>query len=172
MAIKRIDPGPGQESVWDYPRPPRLEVSTERIKVVAEGVIIAESHQAKRVLETSHPPVYYIPPDDVRMELLDSNQRQSWCECKGQARYFDVVVSDQRIQNAAWAYPSPTPAFVSIRNHLAFCPHLMDACYVGDEPVQAPRQADSMAAGSPVVSLDHSRVNQARTGGREGYCRQ
>ena len=137
MAITRIEPGPGQESVWDYPRPPRLETSTERVKVVLGGVIIAESNQAKRVLETSHPPVYYVPPEDVRLDLLASNQRQSWCEWKGQARYFDVVVVDRRIQNAAWAYPSPTPAFAAIRDHLAFYPHLMDACYVGDEPVQA-----------------------------------
>ena len=137
MAIKRIEPGPGQESVWDYPRPPRLDGCSERIKVVVDGVVIAESNQTKRVLETSHPPVYYVPPEDVRMELLESTERQSWCEWKGKARYFDVVLGERRIPNAAWAYPTPTRAFESIRDHLAFYPHLMDACFVGEEQVQA-----------------------------------
>lgn len=136
MAIKRIEPGPGQESVWDYPRPPRLENCSETIKVVVDGEVIAESDQTKRVLEKSHPPVYYIPAEDVRMELLEPTERQSWCEWKGTARYFNVV-GERRIANAAWAYPSPTRAFETIRDHLAFYPHLMDACYVGEEQVQA-----------------------------------
>lgn len=137
MIIKRIEPGPGQESVWDYPRPPRLEDCSERIKIVFGGVVIAESDRTKRVLETSHPPVYYLPPEDIRMDLLTRNERQSWCEWKGTARYFDVVASDQRIPNAAWSYPSPTRAFELIRDHFAFYPHLMDACFVGKEQVKA-----------------------------------
>jgi len=137
MPIKRIEPGPGQESVWDYPRPPRLEDCAETIKVVVDGEVIAESTQTKRVLETSHPPVYYIPPADIRMELLKPTDGQSWCEWKGTARYFDVTVGDRKIPNAAWAYPSPTRPFESIRDYLAFYPHLMDACYVGEEQVQA-----------------------------------
>ena len=137
MANKPIEPGPGQESVWDYPRPPRLEDCSERLKIVVDDVVIAESERAKRVLETSHPPVYYIPPADIRMEMLEPTERQSWCEWKGTARYFDVVVGQRRIDSAAWSYPSPTPAFVSIRDHLAFYPHLMDACFVGEEQVQA-----------------------------------
>ena len=137
MAIKRIEPGPGQESVWDYPRPPRCEACSERIEVVVDGETIAESSRTKRVLETSHPPVYYIPPEDVRIEFLEPTQRQSWCEWKGKARYFDVVVGDRRIENAAWAYPTPTPAFEPICDHLAFYPHLMDACLVGDLQVEA-----------------------------------
>jgi len=67
---QRIAPGPGQESVWDYPRPPRLEEATRHIQVIFNGVVIAETRRALRVLETSHPPVYYIPPEDVRMEYL------------------------------------------------------------------------------------------------------
>lgn len=137
MTIKRIEPGPGQESVWDYPRPPRLEDCAERIKVVVDGVVIAESTQTKRVLETSHPPVYYIPPADIRIELLKPADGQSWCEWKGTARYFDATVGDRKIPNAAWAYPSPTRAFELIRDHLAFYPYLMDACFVGEEQVQA-----------------------------------
>lgn len=137
MPIKRIEPGPGQESVGDYPRPPRLEDCAETIKVVVDGVVIAESTKSQRVLETSHPPVYYIPPADIRMELLKPADGRSWCEWKGTARYFDVTVGDRKIPNAAWAYPSPTQAFESIRDHVAFYPHLMDACFVGEEEVQA-----------------------------------
>lgn len=137
VAIKRIKPGPGQESVWDYPRPPRLEECTEAIKILVDGLAVAESTQAKRVLETSHPPVYYIPPADIRIDLLEPADGQSWCEWKGMARYFNVVVGDRRIQAAAWSYPSPTKAFASIRNHLAFYPHLMDRCFVGDEQVES-----------------------------------
>ncbi len=137
MSVKRIVPGPGQESVWDYPRPPRLEDCPNTIKVVTAGVILVQSHRAKRVLETSHPPVYYIPPDDIRMDLLAPTAKRSWCEWKGQAQYFDVVVRERRIKDAAWAYPSPTPAFASIRHCVAFYPQHMDACFVGDELVQA-----------------------------------
>jgi uncharacterized protein (DUF427 family) len=137
MKIERIKPGPGQESVWDHPRPPRWEACPKAIKVVVNGVKIVESNQAKRVLETSHPPVYYIPPADIRMEYLEPSQKQSWCEWKGKAGYFDVVVRDRKIENAAWAYSSPTPAFQAVCNHLAFYPHLMDTCFVDDEQVEA-----------------------------------
>lgn len=137
MAIQRIEPGPGQESVWDYPRPPRLEECSERIKVFVDGVVIAESVQTKRVLETSHPPVYYIPRADIRLDLLKPATGQSWCEWKGNARYYDLVVGDRKIFRAAWAYPSPSRAFEPIRDHIAFYPHLMDACFVGAEQVQA-----------------------------------
>lgn len=137
MAIKRIEPDPGQESVWDYPRPPRLEDCLERIRVVVDDVVIAESTQTKRVLETSHPPVYYIPPADIHMDLLIPTGRRTWCEWKSTAHYFDVIVGDRKIPHAAWAYPSPAPEFEPIRDHLAFYPHLMDACFVGEEQVQA-----------------------------------
>ena len=136
MENRRIDPDPGQESVWDYPRPPRLEECTATIKVVYEGIVIADSVRTKRVLETSHPPVYYIPPEDIRMELLEPADGQSWCEWKGIAQYFDLV-GEKRASNAAWSYPTPSISFESIRNHLAFYPHLMEACYVDDEQVQA-----------------------------------
>lgn len=137
MIPHRIEPLPGQESVWDYPRPPAVESCSAAIKVLLNNYIIAESTRAKRVLETSHPPVYYIPPDDVRMDLLELNERQSWCEWKGQARYFDVILGEHRIPDAAWAYPTPIQAFDSIRDYLAFYPHLMDECFVDEELVQA-----------------------------------
>lgn len=137
MTRQRTTPGPGQESVWDYPRPPRIETSRKSIRIEAGGILIAASENAKRVLETSHPPVFYLPPADVQMALLETAKRQTWCEWKGRAIYFDLVVDDRRIEHAAWSYPDPTPAFESIRAHLAFYPSLMDACYVGDEQATA-----------------------------------
>ena len=137
MDANRIKPRPGQESVWDYPRPPRWETVSKQIRVVVNGISIVDSGNAKRVLETSHPPVYYIPPEDIRMDLMAASERQTWCEWKGWACYFDIVLNERRIPSAAWAYSSPTHSFEPIRNHLAFYPHLMDACYVGEEQVQA-----------------------------------
>jgi uncharacterized protein (DUF427 family) len=138
---QRIEPGPGQESVWDYPRPPRLEPLAARIRVVFSGETIAESTAAYRVLETSHPPAYYIPPDEVRTGVLEPSERRSFCEWKGQAHYFDVVLGGARAGNAAWGYPAPTPRFAALRDHVAFYAHLMDACFVGEERVQ-PQEGD------------------------------
>ncbi|MGJ3254598.1 MAG: DUF427 domain-containing protein [Elainellaceae cyanobacterium] len=137
MPLQRIEPGPGQESVWDYPRPPRLEDSSRHIRVIFNGVTIADTHRAKRVLETSHPPVYYIPLDDINQDYLVSTPRSTYCEWKGQAAYYTVTVGDRQEQNAAWTYPDPTPAFASLKNHVAFYPSRMDACYVDDEQVQS-----------------------------------
>jgi uncharacterized protein (DUF427 family) len=133
---RHVAPGPGQESVWDYPRPPRLEDTAKHIQVVFNGVTIAETRRAKRVLETSHPPVYYIPPEDIKMEYLRLTSRSSWCEWKGQAGYYTITVGDKQAAHAAWFYPQPTPGFESIRGYVAFYPHLMDACFVEGERVQ------------------------------------
>ncbi len=99
----------GQESVWDYPRPPRLEDSESRVKVVFGGVTLAYTRRAKRVLETSHPPVYYVPPEDIRTEHLRPSDGSSFCEWKGAAAYVSLVVSDRRVERAGWLYPRPTP---------------------------------------------------------------
>ena len=125
-----------RESVWDYPRPPRLEPVTERIRVEFGGRTIADTTRAWRVLETSHPPVYYIPPEDVAMKHIESAAGGSLCEWKGRAVYHTVRVGDQVAEQAAWSYPSPTPAYTSIKDHLAFYPGKMDACRVGDERVE------------------------------------
>lgn len=136
MIPRRIEPEPGQESVWDYPRPPCLEDSAKHIQIVFNGVIIADTHRAKRVLETSHPPVYYIPPEDIQMDYLLKTTQGSFCEWKGQAVYYTVVVGDQQATNTAWAYPNPTPNFAEIKDYLAFYPQYMDACSVDGEQVQ------------------------------------
>jgi uncharacterized protein (DUF427 family) len=130
---QRIQPGPGQESVWDYPRPPRVEDSARHIQVILNGVMIADSTRAKRVLETSHAPTYYLPLEDVRLEHLAPSPRRTICEWKGQAVYFTVTVAERSVENAAWSYPEPTGPFAAIRDHIAFYPHEMDACLVDGE---------------------------------------
>jgi len=133
MRPQRIEPGPGQESVWDYPRPPRLQDCTKRIAIVFNGAVIADTTRAKRVLETSHPPVYYLPPEDLATAHLVPAEGSSYCEWKGTARYCDVVVGDRRAARAAWFYPNPTPPFAAIKDYVAFYCAPMDACLVGGE---------------------------------------
>jgi uncharacterized protein (DUF427 family) len=137
MNHQRIEPVPGQESVWDYPRPPRVEETTRHVRVVFNDEVIADTRQAKRVLETSHAPVYYIPPGDIRMEYLSETDRRTWCEWKGQAGYYSLRVGGRQVQDAAWFYPKPVPGYEAIQGHVAFYPGKMDACYVDDERVQA-----------------------------------
>ena len=137
MARQRVEPGPGQESVWDYPRPPRLEDVDRKVKVVFGGVTLAYTTRARRVLETSHPPVYYVPPEDVRTEHLRPGAGTSLCEWKGQARYYDVVTDERTEERAAWYYPDPVPAFAALKDYVAFYPLKMDACWVGGERVEA-----------------------------------
>lgn len=133
---QRIEPQPGQESVWDYPRPPRLERSPKQIKVVFNEVIIAQSSNAYRVLETSHPPYYYLPPEDVAMAYLQPiASGRSFCEWKGVASYYNLLVKERGAVKAAWYYPQPTTEFTSIKDYVAFYPGKMDACYVDDELV-------------------------------------
>jgi uncharacterized protein (DUF427 family) len=134
---RRIEPGPGQESAWDYPRPPKLEPVGERIRVVFNDTTIAETDRAVRILETSHPPTYYIPPEDIQSGVLVPSNQRSFCEWKGQARDFDVVVGPKRAAQAAWSYPEPAAAYAELRDFVAFYAHLMDACFVGEERVQA-----------------------------------
>ena len=131
-------PQPGQESVWDYPRPPRLEENNKHIQVIFNEVVIADTWRAQRILETSHPPVYYIPPQDVKLaEYFIPTQRTTFCEWKGTASYFTITVGDRSVANAAWYYHHPTHPYEAITNYIAFYPRKMDACYVDGEPVQA-----------------------------------
>jgi uncharacterized protein (DUF427 family) len=134
---RRIEPGPGQESVWDYPRPPRLECTTARVRVLHGGATIADTTSAWRVLETSQAPAFYLPPGDVDAGLLRPASGRSFCEWKGVAGYVDVVVDDHVAPQAGWCYGSPTEAFAAIADHLAFYPQRVDACFVGDEEVDA-----------------------------------
>lgn len=125
-----------RECVWDYPRPPRVEPTARHIRVEFAGSVLAETRSAFRVLETSHPPVYYVPPEHVAREHLIESSRSSFCEWKGAARYYSVVIGARRVDDAAWYYPSPAPAFAAIRDYVAFYPHLLDGCFVDGERVQ------------------------------------
>jgi uncharacterized protein (DUF427 family) len=121
------------ESVWDYPRPPRLEPTTRRIRVVFAGTTVADSTRCLRILETSHPPTYYVPPEDVRLDLLEETGRRSFCEFKGTARYRSLRVGDRVTADCAWVYPRPAPGFEALRDHLAFFANRVDECWVDDE---------------------------------------
>lgn len=129
------EPGEGQESVWDYPRPPRLVGDDRRVVVKLDGVVIADTTRAARVLETSHPPTFYLPPDDVVMAHLERVGGGSRCEWKGEATYYDVVVGDRRLERVAWSYDSPFGEFESIARYVSFYPSRL-ACWVGDERVR------------------------------------
>ncbi len=132
-----IKPNEHQESVWDYPRPPHMELTSKRVRVVFNGIVIADSTQAKRVLETSHPPVYYIPPEDIHLDYLNSTSRRSYCEFKGGASYWTISVADRESVDAGWSYKAPSPGYEAITDHIAFYANRVDECYVDDERVQA-----------------------------------
>jgi uncharacterized protein (DUF427 family) len=133
----RTTPSPDQESVWDYPRPPALDLSDQRVRVVFNDTTIADTTEAVRVLETSHPPVYHLPPNDVATEYLTREDRTSRCEFKGRAVYYSVEVGSRSARHAAWQYPSPVERYDDLTEHFAFYPSKMDACYVGSEQVRA-----------------------------------
>jgi uncharacterized protein (DUF427 family) len=124
---------PGRESVWDYPRPPRLEPTTRLLRVVFAGAVVAETRRGLRVLETSHPPTYYFPPEDVDATLLLPGRGTSYCEWKGRAEYRTIRVGDREALDAAWLYRSPTRPFAALRDHLAFFPARVDGCFVDGE---------------------------------------
>lgn len=125
-------PGPGQESVWDYPRPPRLEPVPERVRVLLDGEVVADTKRALRVLETSHAPAYYLPPEDVRPGLLVPSPRRSFCEWKGDAGYFTLRAGERLLPEVAWSYPAPTGAFLQLAGHLAFYLEPLEG-FVGEE---------------------------------------
>ncbi|MCI4668734.1 MAG: DUF427 domain-containing protein [Bacteroidia bacterium] len=137
-SIKRIPPGPGQESVWDYPRPPRLEPVSTHLRVIHQGEIIADTNRAYRVLETSHPPVYYISSEDMKKEFIHLHPgASSFCEFKGRAVYHNLEIGNTRILKFAWSYPNPSQEFAAIKDYLAIYASKVDECWVGDEKVQA-----------------------------------
>jgi uncharacterized protein (DUF427 family) len=127
--------GAGQESVWSYPRPPALEPVTRRLRVVLGGVVVADTTRGQRVLETSHPPNYYVPLADVIEGALERTGGASFCEFKGRAHYFRVRGGDATVDDGAWGYDEPSPAYATLRDHVAFYASRMDECLVDDERV-------------------------------------
>ena len=124
-----------RESVWDYPRPPRVEAFHGEIRIVHKGITVAKSTHVQRVLETSHPPVYYLPREDVSMDVLYPTRRKTICEFKGEASYWGININGKREDNVAWSYENPWKGFEAIKGHLAFYAGKMDACYVKGEKV-------------------------------------
>ncbi|MDJ0663473.1 MAG: DUF427 domain-containing protein [Acidimicrobiia bacterium] len=130
-----------RESVWDYPRPPAVEGTAKRIRVVLNDVAIVDTTDAYRVLETSHPPVYYLPRNALANVDLVPNSRRTFCEFKGVAHYWDIRVGNRFVPAAAWSYPSPTSGYEALVDRLAFYPSKMDECWVGDQ-LATPQKSD------------------------------
>lgn len=136
LPIVHPDPiGPGQESVWSYPRPAIAEPCSRHIRILHRGVMIADTSASVRTIETSHPPSYYISPSDILPGLLQPSARRSFCEWKGDAVYFDLAVGGVRLRDAAWSYPAPSPKFEILRDHVAFYAAAVDECFVDGERV-------------------------------------
>lgn len=127
--------GKRYESVWDFPRPPRIEVVEWRIRVVHGGAVIVDAPSAVRVLETSQAPAYYVAFEHVADEHLRPNPHRTFCEWKGVCTYADVAVGDRVATRAAWSYPEPTPGFEALVGHWAFYAQALDECWVDDERV-------------------------------------
>lgn len=124
------------ESVWDYPRPPRIERFEGHIRIVQRDIILVDTNKPWRMLETSHPPTYYLPTEGIQMHLLKPNDYQTYCEFKGKASYFDLLIEGENpVRNVAWCYPSPTKRYAELAGLLAFHAALVDKCYVCDELV-------------------------------------
>jgi len=123
--------------VWDYPRPPRIERVDVPVRVELAGVVIARSERARRVVETSSPPCYYLARQDVLGDVLEDSASTSFCEWKGIARYLSLRVGDRYAADAAWTYPDPDPGYEELRDHVAFFASRVDTCYVGDALVRA-----------------------------------
>ena len=135
MNVQPDPVGAGQESVWAYPRPAIAEATTRHLMIVHCGVTVAETRRGFRTLETSHPPTYYFPPDDVAATILPSGREKSFCEWKGYAQPLDVIVGRDRLVGAAWMYSAPTAGFGPLQDHIAFYAAPFDACLVDGEKV-------------------------------------
>jgi uncharacterized protein (DUF427 family) len=152
-----------RESVWDYPRPPRVEPDTRLVEVEFAGRLIARTRRALRVLETSHPPAFYLPLDDCDRDCLVPAEGATLCEWKGVAAYLTVRVGEREAQRAAWTYPDPVAAFAILRDHLSFYPARVDACRVGGEIVVA--QAGDFYGGWITAEIDGPFKGAAGTAG-------
>jgi len=134
--LGRHEEGHG-ESVWSYPRPPRVEPTARHLRVVFGGQTVAETRRGLRVLETASPPTYYFPPDDVVAGLLRPSGYQTVCEWKGRADHFDLVVGDRVSARAAWSYATPRPGYEPLAGHVAFYPARVDEATVDGELVRS-----------------------------------
>ncbi len=134
-SVRRIEPGPGQESVWDYPRPPRAEVVDRRAVVIHAGTVVVDTDDVVRVLETSHPPTYYLPRTAFVEGVLHPARRRTVCEWKGTARYVDVVVGGRTLPDVGWWYPEPDPRYPELADRVALYPEPFDEITLGGERI-------------------------------------
>ena len=123
------------ESVWDYPRPPAVRPTGETVEVHLGGQLVARTTEALQVLETSHPPTYYLPRACFADGVLHAVPGSTVCEFKGRADYFDMRAGDRVARRAAWHYPEPVAGYEALVGHVALMPGMMDACYVDGERV-------------------------------------
>jgi len=137
VRVRRIEPAPGQESVWDYPRPPAVSPTDAHVVVVHRGIVLADTHRAIRILETSQPPAFYLPPEDVALDRLRPTATRTLCEWKGVAVYWSFHDAGIVADDVAWSYPTPSSRYGAITDHLAFYPQRVDACSVDGERVDA-----------------------------------
>ena len=137
MHTKAIKPKKGQESVWDYPRPPKLEPVGESVQVIFNDKVLAQSVNALRILETSHPPTVYIPKKDIDLSLLATSTRNTYCEWKGRGSYYHLVDDGRTVHDAAWYYHAPRNNYVALKDHISFYPSKVEKCFIGDEQVEA-----------------------------------
>lgn len=133
--MERIEPGPGQESVWDFPPTPRVEPSLRHVIVRFGGITIAESHTVQRVLERAHPPMYFIPPHHVRLELLTMSGHRTEYDHLGIASYYDLCLDGRVARNVARVFPWPLDGYEALRGHLAFFPGRIDEAFIDGERV-------------------------------------
>ena len=124
-----------RESVWDYPRPPSIERTSRHVRASVKGHVIAETDRPIVIRETSHPPVYYVPSQDVATEYLDPSLHVTYCEFKGETHYFSLVIDGERLSNVGWCYPHPLPGYEELANHVAFDAWAFDEVTVDGEQV-------------------------------------
>ncbi len=134
--MQPIQPRPGQESVWDYPRPPSLERCTRHIAITFGGEVVADTNRAWRVCETSHPPVYYLPREDIATGVLIRGQGSSYCEFKGRATYWSLAVGDRVEPEVGWSYENPSQGYAVMAGAVAFYPGRVDLATLDGEPVR------------------------------------
>ncbi len=139
--MKKIKPEKGQESVWDYPRPPAIEPVSEHIRIIHDGEIIYDGNRSFRVLETSHPPTYYLPFSGFKEGVLIRTEKSSFCEFKGVAHYYHIKVGTQIFESVAWGYDHPNDKFHQIKDHVSVYANKVDQCLIGEEVIQ-PQEGD------------------------------
>ena len=124
-----------KESVADYPRPPAIEHVDRHIEAMVSGHVVADTRRPIRVLETHHPPVYYIRSEDIAMQFLVPSPHRSFCEYKGEAHYYSLIVDGEERANVAWYYPNPSPGYEELAQHVAFYAWALDVATVDGEQV-------------------------------------